>query len=103
MKMTEKKQKWLNKFGTMMLCYSIVSIVMLFMRGWDKFDIAFFLVNIINYIGFRYIDIELYQTGIIAIVIGLLSFFMLPGLLIEVFGIILTIYSGICLAVYYKK
>lgn len=103
MKMTEKKQKWLNKFGTMMLCYAIVSVAMLIMRGWDKFDIAFFLINIINYIGYRYVDIELYQTGIVAIAVGVLSFFVLPGLLIEAFGVILALYSIICLTVYYKK
>ena len=98
-----KKQKWLNKLGTMMICYAIVSVTMLILRGWDKFDLVLFLVNILNYVGFKFTDMELYQTCLISIVIGLLSVFILPGLLIELFGIILMVYSIICLCIYYKK
>lgn len=103
MYVSKKQQKWLNKLGTMMICYAIISIVMLVLRGWDKFDLVLFLVNALNFIGFKFVDMELYQSCLIAIAIGVLSIFLLPGLLIEIFGLLLALYSIICLSVFYKK
>lgn len=101
--MTKTQQRWINKFGTIMISYAIVAIFMLITRGWDKFDIALFFINAVNFVGFQFTEMELYQSGLIAIAVGLASIFLLPGLLIIAVGFILALYAIICMIVYYKK
>ena len=98
-----KTQKWLNKYGTIMICYAIVSVFMLITRGWDRFDLALFAVNMINFIAFQFTEIELYQTCLISIAVGVLSIFFLAGLGMIVIGLLLALYSIICMSIYYKK
>ena len=101
--MTKTQQRWINKFGTIMISYAIVAIFMLITRGWDKYDAALFFINAANFVGFQFTEMKLYQSGLIAIAVGLASIFLLPGLLIIAVGFFLTLYAIICMIVYYKK
>ena len=99
---SDKTQKLLNKFGTMMICYALVSLLMLVLRGWTQMDLILFIVNVITFCLFQFTKIDKKIPTLLAIVYGLVSLFLLSGIIIF-YGLFLSIYSLILFINLMKK
>lgn len=96
------KQKMLNRLGTVMISYAIIAVVMLLLRGWYFMDIVCFIGNIVTFLLFQYTQIDKQIIAYLCVGIGLVSLFLLKGLIIF-FGLLLAIYGIIFLVKFNKK
>ena len=96
-----QQQKMINRMGTMMISYALISLLMLIMRGWTVVDIVCFGINAVSFVMFQYTNIDKKIIAVISIILGLVSLFMLSGLII-IFGLLLAVY-GIILIVKLSK
>ena len=87
-----KQQKMINRMGTMIISYALLSLLMLFMRGWNVLDIVLFVINAFSFVLFQYTSINKKIISIISICVGTVSLFMLTGLIV-IYGLLLAIYG----------
>lgn len=102
MNYSEKRQKMLNRLGTVMISYAIMAIVMLLLRGWYFMDIVCFIGNTVTFLLFQYTQIDKQIIAYLCIGIGLVSLFLLKGVII-LFSLLLAIYGGIFLIKFNKE
>lgn len=102
MYITERKQNWINRLGTVMICYAIVSLLMLVMRGWETLDVLLFLINGLNFVLFQFFNHSFLITCLICILVGLVALFCLKGF-IFIFGALLALVALITIIIYYIK
>ena len=96
-----QQQKMINRMGTMMVSYALISLLMLIMREWTVLDIVFFIINAITFVMFQYTNIEKKIIAVISIILGFATLFLLSGLII-ICGLVLAVY-GIILFVKLNK
>ncbi len=99
---SERRQKMLNRLGTVMISYAIMAIVMLLLRGWYLMDIVCFVGNVITFLLFQFTQTDKQIIAYLCIGIGLVSLFLLRGLII-LFGLLLAIYGVIFLVKFNKQ
>ncbi|MDE5630280.1 MAG: hypothetical protein K2I70_01640 [Bacilli bacterium] len=102
MSYSDKQQHMLNRLGTIMICYAMVALVMLLLRGWYLMDIVCFIGNLATFLLFQYTKTDKEIIAYLCIGIGLISLFLLRGLII-LFGLLLAIYGAIFLVKFNKQ
>ena len=88
------QKKLINKIEVIMICYEIVLLITICMRGWQVLDLIFLGFNAFTYLLFKLTELNKKIISIICIVIGILSFFSLAGLFVLVLSVML-VYHGI--------
>lgn len=88
------QKKLINKIEVIMICYEIVLLITICMRGWQVLDLIFLGFNAFTYLLFKLTELNKKIISIICVVIGILSFFSLTGLFVLVLSVML-VYHGI--------
>ncbi|MBQ8472630.1 MAG: hypothetical protein IJ501_03925 [Bacilli bacterium] len=102
MRYSVKQQKMINRTGTMMISYALISLLMLILRGWTSLDLILFLFNAIVFYGFQFTTTDKRIISVLCIIVGFTSLIVLKGIII-IFGLILGIYGIILLIKLSKK
>ena len=92
MKGNKRRQNWINAYIIIIICYLIISLLMLLFRGWEILDIILF---IINFATIYFIKKDVWFINAIcsiSIFSGFISFFFLKGF-VNLFGLILAIFT----------